>query len=103
MTACEDECREGRGRERGDDGEAALVLVDLSCQRCQTLVGAIMRDTGDGATGTPGLCARLVAVGRFFEKAIDYAGHFADGVWLALVLGDALRAVLSVTEPFLLD
>lgn len=78
----------------------ALVLVDLDVpaapefggrEHASTtahvsegdLAGAVgtgatdARDTGDGATDSPRLCARLVA------------GLFTDGVRLALVLGDA--------------
>jgi len=99
VTTGKDEGGDGGGGDGGDNSVALLVDVDLAVPAAPdlgrgkhaastahvaegSLPGAVgsstghTRDTGDGATGSPGLSGGLVA------------GAAADGVGLAAVLGD---------------
>jgi hypothetical protein len=106
MTTSENEGREGRSSESRDDGETALVLVDLDVPLAPGLggsehatttahvterslsraVGTSTTDTGntgDGATSTPRLGTGLVT---------SLGG---DGIGLSAVLGDGLVDLLD--------
>jgi len=106
VTTGENERRESRSSESGDDGESALVLVDLDVpfppglgrgehttttahvteSGLSRAVGSSTTDTGDtsdGTTSSPRLSAGLVA------------GLGRDGVRLATIFGDGLMDLLD--------
>lgn len=101
VSSSEEQRRDGSGSQGGGYGVSLLLLVGLDepsspqpgrgkhvtapnhvteggLARSVCTTTADARDTGDGATGTPGLGRRLMT------------GVAGDGVWLSLVLGHVL-------------
>lgn len=110
VPAREDERGKGGGCESGYDSKTALVLIHFDVPFAPSLCGgehassaahitegglsgtmgtstANTRNTGNGATSSPGFGAGLVA------------GLFSDGVRLPLIFSDALMDLLDYIEP----